>query len=300
MTARYAGEMAALGTACCWAVGSNLFAAAGRRMGSVVLNRLRVTVAAIFLGVAMTVLHGTPWPTWATGHQVALLAVSGIVGFVFGDTYYFRSLVILGPGKATLVASLAPVFTAILGVPVLGETLGPAALAGMALTLGGVAWVLGAHERLAHAHVEGSVVTGVLAGVLGALGQAGGYVISKLALRGGLDPLSATSVRIAAAVVGVWTLAAAGGGVRRSVAALQDRRAAGFMVGGAFAGPFLGVTLSLTALEHTQAGIAASITGIYPILTLFLASRFHGERLNARTLIGAVVAVAGVIVLFLR
>ena len=297
---RYAGELAAVGTACCWAAGSNLFAAAGRRMGSVILNRLRVTVAAGFLGLAMWVLQGTPWPSWATPLELALLSASGIIGFVFGDTYYFRSLVILGPGKATLIAALAPVFTAILGVPVLGEKLGLMALLGMALTLGGVYWVLGERERIAHTHVEGSAFIGVVAGVLGAFGQAAGYVISKLALRDGLDPLSATIVRIAAAVVCVWLTAALGGSVRRSIDSLGDRKAAAFMVGGAFAGPFLGVTLSLTALKYTQAGIAASITGIYPILTLFLSSRFHGERITARILVGAVVAVGGVIVLFLR
>ena len=297
---RYAGELAALGTACCWAVGSNLFAAAGRRMGSVVLNRLRLTVAAGFLGLAMWAVHGVPWPTWATPLQLALLSASGVVGFVFGDTYYFRALVILGPGKASLLASLAPVFTAILAIPVLGEHLGRTAILGVALTLGGVYLVLAAGERIVDAHVEGSAFAGVVAGVLGALGQAGGYVISKLVLRDGLDPLSATIVRIAAAVLCVWAMAALGGGIGRSITALKDRKVAAFMVGGAFAGPFLGVTLSLTALKHTEAGIAASLTAIYPILTLFLSSRFHGERVTPRILIGAMVAVAGVAVLFLR
>ena len=55
---RFAGEFAALGTALCWATGSNLFAAAGRRMGSVVLNRLRITVAAAFLCTALLVFRG--------------------------------------------------------------------------------------------------------------------------------------------------------------------------------------------------------------------------------------------------
>ncbi len=95
-------------------------------------------------------------------------------------------------------------------------------------------------------------------------------------------------------------MAALGGSVRRSIEVLRDRRAAVFMVGGAFAGPFLGVTLSLTALKFTQAGIAASITAIYPILTLILSSRFHGERITARIMVGAFVAVGGVAVLFLR
>ncbi len=297
---KFAGEIAALGTAVCWAAGSNLFAAAGGRMGSVVLNRLRITVAAVFLCIALVAVRGSPWPTWATPAQVGLLAVSGLVGFIFGDNNYFRSLVILGPGKAALVASLAPVFTAVLGVFVLGETLGPVALGGMGLTLGGLVWVLGKRDRLVPAHAEGSVLAGIVAGVLGALGQASGYVISKLALEGGIDPLSATVVRVAAAVLGVWIVAAWSGDAVRSLAPLRDRRAASFMVGGAFFGPFLGVTLSLAALQHAEAGVAASITAVYPILTLVLSSRFHGERLTARILGGALLALAGVVVLFLR
>lgn len=297
---RFAGEFAALGTAVCWAAGSNFFAAAGRRMGSVVLNRLRITVACVFLGLALLLTRGSPWPTWASGTQVALLALSGLIGFVFGDTYYFRSLVILGPGRAALLASLAPLFTVLLGWPLLREAPGPLALLGMALALGGIFWVLYEREHRTQAHVEGSALVGVVSGVLGAVGQAVGYVISKLALRTGLDPLSATVIRVSAAVVGVWLLAVVQRESVKSFAALGDRRGSLFMVGGAFCGPFLGVTLSLTALKYIQAGVAASITAIYPVLTILLSSRFHGEKLTFRTLAGALVAVAGVVVLFLR
>ncbi len=297
---RFAGEIAALGTAVCWAAGSNFFAAAGRRMGSMVLNRLRITVACVFLGLALFVTRGSPWPVWATGSQVGLLAASGLIGFVFGDAYFFRALVILGPGRAALIVSLAPVFTAILAWPVLSEAPGPLALLGMALTIGGIAWVLWEREHLARTHVEGSARAGIVFGVMGALGQAGGYVISKLALRSGLDPLSATVIRIAAAAVGVWILAAAQGNPLRSFDALRDRTATWFMLGGAFCGPFLGVTLSLAALKFIEAGVAASITACYPLLAILLAARFHGEKLTPRILGGALITVAGVVVLFMR
>ena len=302
---KYAGELAALGTACCWAAGTNLFAAAGRRMGSVILNRLRITVAAIFLGLALLVTRGTPWPTWATGPQIALLAVSGLIGFVFGDANYFRALVILGPGRAALLASLAPLFTLAIAWPLLGEAPGPLALLGVALTMGGIFLVLREPvrhepERREQAAAEGSALAGVIAGLLGALGQAVGYVISKLALRSGLDPLSATMVRVVAAVIGVWGLTAIQRNAAGTLSALRDRAATLFMVGGAFCGPFLGVTLSLYALEHIQAGVAASLTACYPIPTILLSSRFHGERLTAARLAGSIVAVTGVVVLFLR
>ncbi len=297
---RYAGEMCALGTALCWSVSSNLFAAAGHRMGPVVLNRLRITAAGVLLAAALTVTRGAPWPTWATGGQVAVLAISGLIGFVFGDTWYFRSLVILGPGRAALLASLAPLFTALIAWPLLHEHLGSLALLGMALTVGGVAWVLWERERREHTHVEGSVAMGVFAGLLGALGQAAGYVLSKSAMRSGLDPISATVIRVFAAIVGVWVMAAIERTTRESLATLRDRGAAGFMVGGAILGPFLGVTLSLAALRFIDAGVAASITAFYPVLTMLIASRFHGERITLRFLSGALVAVGGVVVLFLR
>jgi len=297
---RFAGEFAALGTGICWACGSTLFFTAGQRMGSLTLNRLRITVAAVFLGTALLVLKGSPWPVWASARQIELLSLSGLIGFVFGDSFYFRSLVILGAGRATLLMSLAPIFTALLAWPILGETLGTSACIGIALTVGGLGCVLYGRSQAGHEHPEGSVLVGVISGVLAALGQAGGYVISKIALQSGLDPLSATVVRVMAAVVAVWLLAPAQGGLWRSFAALRDRVAAATMLGGAFFGPFLGVTLSLVALEFTKAGIAASITAIYPIFAILLAARFHRERITLRIVAGAAVAVSGVVVLFLH
>ncbi len=297
---RFAGELAALGTASCWALGANLFTAAGRRVGAVVLNRQRVTLAALLLMAALWVARGSPWPWWATRPQVAWLAISGLIGFVFGDTWFIRAMVILGAGRAGLMASLAPLFTALVGWPLLGERLGPQAWLGMALTVAGVAWVMMARDTREHAREHGRIGPGVVAGFLGALGQAVGYVLSKLALRSGIDPLSANTIRIVAAALAIGTLTALRGELVPTVTALRDRAAVGFMAAGTLFGPVLGVLLSLTALQFTQAGVAASIIAVYPIPALAISSRFHGEPLSARSLLGAVLAVTGVVVLFLR
>lgn len=269
-------------------------------MGSRVLNRLRITTACLLLGTALFVTRGAPWPVWATQQQILLLTFSGIIGFVFGDTWYFRSLVILGPGRAALIASSAPIFTALIAWPVLHESPGPLVVLGMSMTLGGIAWVVSARSDIAHEHAEGSVAMGIFAALLGAVGQAGGYVLSKMALKTGIDPLSATVIRVSTAAVFIWMIAAAERATTETLAALRDRRASAFMVGGAFMGPFLGVTLSLTAIRFIDTGVAASITAIYPIFAMLIAARFHGEQLTPRALLGALVAVAGVVVLFLR
>jgi drug/metabolite transporter (DMT)-like permease len=297
---RFAGELASLGTAFCWALGSNLFAVAGRSMRSSTLNLLRITVALGFLMLALWVRRGAPWPAWATPEQLALLSISGVIGFVLGDGFYFRALVILGPGRAALLGSLAPIFTVAIGWPLLGETPGAMATLGIALTSLGVFLVLRDRGSSEEIHAEGSHAFGVLAGLLAALGQAVGYVISKQALWTGIDALSATVIRIAAAAVVAWAIASVTRDLARAREALSDGRATAFMAGGALFGPFLGVTLSLTALQHIEAGVAASIMASYPVITILISARLHGERLTGRVFAGMLVAVAGVIVLFLR
>jgi len=294
------GEFAALGTALCWAVGSNFFMAAGRRIGSLTLNRLRLSVGVIFLCSALWLTSGSPWPVEATARQILLLSASGLVGFVFGDSFYFRALVILGAGRATLLAATAPIFTAILARMFLGETLGVQALVGIALSLTGLAWSLNDRFRSDHVSSEGSVAVGLISGGLAALGQGGGFVLSKVALESDIQPLPATVIRISAAVVGVWCLAPLQGGFRRPFVALRDRVGAQTMLGGAFFGPFLGVTLSLLALVHTKAAIAASIMACYPIPAVLIASRVHRETLTKRFMLGAAVTITGIVTLFLR
>ena len=297
---RYAGELAALGTAVCWASGSNLFAAAAGKMGSRVLNRLRLTIAWALLTAALWFTSGSLWPTWATWPAVLALALSGLIGFVFGDSFGFRSIVVLGPGRASLLASTAPFFTTALAWPLLHQQPGPLALLGMLLTFSGTAFVFTTPSRRQPGHAEGGTAMGIASGLLGALGQAGGYVLSKLALRTGLEPLPATVIRVACATVVIWLLAAANREVRESLSKLRQADSAAFMVAGAAMGPVLGVTLSLTALQHIEAGVAASITAVSPLFAMLIAARFHNEPLTWRAWVGCLLAITGVVVLFRR
>ena|SRR5437867_4132823 len=93
---RYSGELAALGTAACFGSASNLFAAAGRRMGSRVLNRLRITAAWMFLTLALWVVPHVGRPTWAT--PTALVAL-----FIHGERLSWRAWVRAGVAIAGVV-----------------------------------------------------------------------------------------------------------------------------------------------------------------------------------------------------
>jgi drug/metabolite transporter (DMT)-like permease len=298
---RFAGELSALGAAACWAVGANFFTVAGRTLGSVNLNRLRIAIAFAGLCVTLWVVRGAPWPVWATGYQLAYLAVSGAVGYVFGDSFGFRSLVILGPSRATLLSALAPVFTTALAWPLLGEHPGPLALVGMAIIFSGLAVVVLDRAHGTREHVEGSAVVGIVSGVLAALGQGVGYVLAKKALVTGIDPLSATTIRAAAAVVLLWGWAIATGAAASTVAAARAQpRALAAAGAGAVTGGFLGVVLSLLALHYVAAGVAATIIAFYPVIAILIALRLGHDRITPRVWVGAALSVLGVVVLFLR
>jgi len=296
----HAGELAALGTALCWACAANFFMASGRRIGSVQLNRLRLLVAGVLLAATLWITHGAPWPVWATQRQLLLLGASGLAGFALGDTFYFRALVILGAGPAALLVALSPVFTALFAWLWMGEALGLRAYAGMFVTVGGVALVMYGRHQDVEPHAEGSAAAGILYGVISAVGAAAGYVLSKMGLGGSMDALSGTLVRVVAAAGAVWIVALCRNALRGVPDALRDRKAVRSMIAGSVFGPFLGVTLSLFALQHAPAAVATSIFAISPLFAMAIGARFHRERVGVRAVVGALLAVSGVVLLFSR
>jgi drug/metabolite transporter (DMT)-like permease len=298
------GELAALTTAICWAFSSLAFTRAGRRIGALALNLVRLGFALGFSIILGAVARGLPLPTDATPEHWAWLSVSGLVGFVFGDLCLFRAFVLLGPRLALLLMATAPPMAALLGWLALGESLSLVAALGMALTVAGIAWVLAARPS-APASPEGHVPkdmsfrTGIWLGLGGALGQAGGLVLSTRGMAG-YDPFAATQVRILAGLVGFAAIYTAIGFWPSFRAALRDRSALTLAAGGAFLGPFLGVSLSLLAVQRTETGVAASIMATTPILVIPLAACIDREQIRWHDLAGAVVAIAGVALLFLR
>ncbi|HEX6899102.1 MAG TPA: DMT family transporter [Thermoanaerobaculia bacterium] len=301
MTSTHAGQLAALGTATCWAFSALAFDAAARRIGVLALNLIRLVIAFGFLSLAAWAMRGLPLPTDATPHAWGWLAVSGLVGFVFGDLCLFRAYVLIGPRLGMLVMSLAPLLTAVIGWLILGETLSGLDLLGMALTITGIGWAV--LERKAPPAEPGTAaphasLAGLGLAFCGALGQAAGLVLSKLGM-GTYDAVAATQVRVLAGAAGYALLFFPLRWWPRVAEALRERRALGLSTVGAFFGPFLGVSLSLYAVRNTEAGVAASIMAVSPVLIIPLVVLLRGERVGIGGVLGAVVAVGGVALLFL-
>jgi drug/metabolite transporter (DMT)-like permease len=289
------GQLAALGAAVSWSISALLNEAAGRRIGSFAVNVLRLVMATVLLAAASWAWRGLPLPLDASPHAWLWLGVSGLAGFTFGDLCQFRAFVLIGPRLTTLIMGLAPPMTALIGWLLLGEVLGLRQLGGMALILAGIGWaILG---RGARGDTPAPHATGVVLATCGALGQASGLVLSKIGM-GSYDPLAATQIRILVGLAGFVVLTTLLGWWPRMRAATAHPSGLGYTALGSVFGPSLGVSLSLVAVRHTLAGVAASLMATTPLLIIPLVILLRREKVGPSGVGGAVLVVGGVALLF--
>lgn len=299
MDGAHAGEMAALLTAFCWTATSIAFEAAGRRIGSLVVNLTRLLWAIPLLAGLNLAVRGHAWPVDAPPDAWLWLGASGLVGFAIGDLLLFRAFVLLGARLSMLIMALVPPMTAVLGLLVLGEQLTPREWTGMALTVAGVSWVVRERVPAGNGVLERPSLAGVLLALGGAAGQAGGLILSKIGMQLYPTALGANQIRVIVGTVGFIAIffAMRRWGYFRT--GLRDRVAQWQTLVGAVFGPFAGVTLSLVAVRLTEAGVAATIMSLPPVLILPVSHWLRRGSVTARATTGAILAVAGCALFFL-
>ena len=294
----YIGEIAALSTVLCWAIGTLSFEAAGRRIGSTTVNFIRLGMAWVMLAIwGLVSSRYVGVPIHATGEQWLWLGLSGLVGFFLGDLCLFRAFILIGPRLCTLVFTLAPPMTAVLGWMILGEKLSWINALGMALTLGGVVWVVADRKVDASVKHWRPSAWGISLAMLGALGQALGMVLGKKVIEN-IDPVAATQIRITAALPAFAIMFALLRWYPRVIRGLKDRPAMAQMTLGAVVGPVLGVSLMMLSMQHLQPAVTMTFVSILPIVIIPFVIVIHKERVSIRASLGAGLAVAGVAILF--
>lgn len=292
----HAGEITAALTAGCWACTAIAFEAAGLRIGSMAVNFWRLVIGLALLSVYGWIARGQPLPLDATPQAWGWLSASSVAGLVIGDMCLFRAFVVLGPRLSSLIMSTAPVFTALFGWKFLGETMTWTHVGGMTAVTIGIAWAVTSRPRPGGRAVAAPSAKGVALAFGGSIGQASGLVLSKYGMAD-YDAFAATQIRVIAAIACFVVLLFVVRRYRQVFAGLRDRLGVWYTSVGAVFGPFLGVSLSLYAVQHTTAGTAASIMATTPIVILPMVM-IRGERVPLGGILGAVLTVGGVILLF--
>ncbi len=296
----YLGEFAALFTSFCWSFSAIGFTKSTQRVGSQITNRVRVLLALLVLIGINAVLYGQPVPLHAGATRWAWLAVSGVVGLSLGDAFLFQAYREIGPRLGLLLLSLAPVFGAAIAWAFFGQTLTPLQIAGIVVTLAGISWVVLVRPEEGSPHAGRATGRGVLFGILAALGQATGLVLSQQGMTGNFSPFAGTLIRMLAAVVTLWIAAS----FQRQAGATVDsmRRQPGvfgWVVFGALFGPVIGVSASLLAVQHAEIGVASTLMALPPVFMLPISYFVFKERFGWQAVAGTLVAMAGVALLFL-
>ncbi|SIQ13871.1 Uncharacterized membrane protein [Alkalispirochaeta americana] len=304
MNSHILGQTAALATAFCWAITCLSFEAAGKRVGSLQVNLLRLGFALPIFTAYLMVRQGQLFPRDADWHIWIWLSSSGIVGFFLGDLFLFQAFVDVGARMAMLIYATVPPLTALMGWLILGEHLEPAQFAAMGITVAGIILVTtgkpsappksAAPSTPIHIHT----VRGIWFALLGALGQALGLVLSRFGAPD-YDPFAATQIRALAGFLSFLLFFLCTGRIRRALASFRDLPACRHILRGAFFGPFLGVSLGLLAAQKTSTAIASTIMATVPILLIPIAIIGFRQTVTMRETAGALLAVGGVALLFL-
>jgi drug/metabolite transporter (DMT)-like permease len=78
----------------------------------------------------------------------------------------------------------------------------------------------------------------------------------------------------------------------------ENKPAIKFILGGSLTGPFLGVWLSLVAVQAIEVGIASTLMGLAPVFLLPLGWWIFNDRFGWRAVAGTLLAVGGSAILF--
>ncbi len=287
------GEIASILTAICWTLSALFFQRAGAKVGSLSVNIIRIFLGILFLGVTTFFTRGMFFPMDATSHNWFWLGLSGVVGFFLGDLFLFKSYTLIGSRTSQLIMSLAPMITAIIGWLFLAEILPVKSILGIIVSISGIMIAVAGKKMKLNIPLKG-----FLYALGGALGQAVGLVLSKKGM-GDYDAVAATQIRAIFGFVCFFLLVTFLKRWRRVSLAVKDRASMKSITLGAVFGPFVGVALSLYAVQHTHTGIAATLMALVPIFIIVPSAIMFNEKITARQVIGAVISIAGASIFFL-
>lgn len=312
---QYLGEIISLAVALSWTATALFADVASHRIGALPLNLIRMVISLLMLAGLLWAVTGSPCPVYADGGTWLWLALSGLVGYVFGDFCLFNSYIVFGSRYGQLFMTLAPPTAGIAGWLMLGEALSWKSWLAMAVTLTGIGMsilVRGGGDHGPRLRLK-LPLKGVLYGIGAGVGQGVGLVLSKIGLEHyasavpadapqsvtAMMPFAGTFIRAIAGLAGFFLILLLRKELWRVGTAVRDRKGMTFATLTTFFGPFIGVSLSLMAVQYAKAGIASTLMALTPVLIILPYAIMKHQKISGKEVLGAFVTIAGVAMFFL-
>jgi len=290
------GQLISLGTAFFWAMTVALFEYAGKSLGSLVVNTLRLIYGLLFIAVILLITKGyfmasTSFEGWT------YLVLSGLFGFIIGDFFLFQAFIDIGGRLSLLLYSTTPIFGALIDYIVFGEVLGIYSILGIIITLFGIGLAVYSRgrEKVKNKHLlRGSIFAGI-----GAMGQATGLIFSKLGLTQGLSAFEVTQMRILVGLIGFLVILLIRKKLYTLMQAFKHKKASIAMFFGSITGPVLGIWSSIYAMQFAPIGVTTTIAQLNAIIIIPISMLLFKEKVHIKEILAAGIAFGGVTLLFL-
>jgi drug/metabolite transporter (DMT)-like permease len=313
-TTPYLGELVAIATTLSWSIGIFPFTEAARRLGPNAVNHFRLVMAVIlltiisiiYLPISFSGLFTSPLP-----EHWLWFGLSGVIGLALGDYFSFVSYAILGTRISSIFSTLAPAAALFTGYFVINERINFVGIIGILITIAGVIWLTlskSAKSKMQD-HEHGKVEKGILFGMLGAVCQGVGVVLANKGFtyqvnKTDLPFFQATWLRMICATIVIYMVTAFRGKLKEYTKPVLENKSNGiiYTIAGTIFGPVIGVSLSMltVSLLHNKPSVAQTIFSLVPICALPLAYLFYKEKITIKSILGALIAIAGVVILIWR
>ena len=291
----FIGESAALTAALLWAVSSVIYSRLGLKIPPLQLNLYKGIMAIAFIIITL-LIQGSAFTDLSTS-TIALLTLSGVIGIGLGDTAYFSALNSLGARRTLLLETSSPPMGALLALILIGEQLTSSAWCGILLTIIGIAWVISERNPVNNLRISRR---GVVWGLLAAIAQALGAVISRFALiQSDISPLESTLIRLIGGTIIVIALLFLPAIKQTHSKIKLSQRSLGIIAIAAFGSTYLGIWLQQTSLKFAPTGIAQTFLATSPLFILPIVA-LQGEKISLRAILGVAISLAGIALMFAR
>jgi len=274
------GKTAALGCAFIWAFAVILFKRSGESMPPLTLNVYKSTIAGLVMLPIWYLMDPRMIPDTVPLRDIALLALSGIIGITLADSLIFKCLNMMGAGIYAILDCVYSPSMIVMSWIMLGEMLTLHHLFGSALVISGVLLVTADKNSFSKLPVR-SWLIGSLSGVAGVLLM----VFSIVFVKPIIDRNSAIMVvecRMLPAVVGLHVMALWNRNRSTIYRNMMSRRA--FR---------LAMLLWVTAFKLTDMGSASILNQTSVIFVVILASVFLKEALDGRRITATLLGFIG-------
>jgi drug/metabolite transporter (DMT)-like permease len=293
------GALASVGSAALWAFASTRYAQASRAVGSARVNLTRATtVLPLFAVVTLVTTHGHVF-AGIDRTRALWLGLSVLCAYGFADNVFFASARRVGITTALAIASAYPLWAALVGVVWRGERFGVVRSSGTLLCVGGIIALIALSPRAVdeheHAHsTKREAREGILLALLTSVLWAGNTVSVKMGGTG-IEAWHANLIRFLIA----WPILAATSALttRPSRDDGVARAAYRSLVPVSLAEAFVGSSLFVYGLAHTDLAVGATLSSLAPLMSVPFALFYREERWSPPRFAAVTATVAGVVIL---